>query len=960
MDIFVRGVPVHASEKQLKELLTPHPTGVDIDAFDVSKFQQKPLATITILDPAQGDLFLIKYGICCDPRNHLRLNGSLLKFSLSRDAPSEFQLRTLAAERDRRLIKLQTQRQQQKNHGAMSGNLHHKSTTFDTMSLSCGTWTYIGERLTFEPHFMDPRPGRVIFGARQAVVLLQSDGGSADRVDFNYYNIDSVLTGDWSEPTVTLTGWYPPKFYRQDSDNSMASLVAMLAQMNPNQHRAKEAKKRRLPSINDRHNVAAGMCVVYQLRLSDDRDLARVHSIVSQNRNVLSSMVYRTPSALPLISFQRSMVHLNNDLADTDGFGSLPFSVRFQALRLAQNGKLPPEQVQGLLKSIAQLHRVFGQSVTAEAIRRLYLYLNSPPGPHTEASQYTQATLERLLSDTASSYKYSGSEDAYSLANRFSHIVLVHKINVTPAGTYLEGPTAEVTNRVLHCYPGHVDSFIRVTFTDEDGESVRFDSRADQTEIYHGRFKSFLETPFNIAGQWFSFLGFSHSSLRSQTCWFMSPFVFGGTLRLPRMVIESLGDFSTIRSPARCAARIGQAFTDTTGTVEIEAGMLAKMPDVKRNGRTFSDGCGTISESLLKRIWRIYGIRKFLKPTVLHIRFAGAKGVVSLDSRVREDMLSIRPSMEKFKQSPSSNIEICGAAFRPLPMILNRGYIKILEDLGVPIDVFIALQTSAVNRLKMMIGSTINAATFLNECAISKAAQLPTLLEHLSDVGLQYQTDSFLRNVIELAVVTKLRDMKYRGRIPVEHGVTLYGIMDETGYLQEDEIYVVVERPPHGGKQVLTGGKVIITRSPALHPGDIRAVRAVDVPDDSPLGRLSNCVVFSQHGARDLPSKLSGGDLDGDLYNVIFDQRLMPRSPNAKPADYPSVKPVELDRPVTSKDMSDFFVQFMETDQLGQISTVHVQLADQRSEGVFHPDCIKLAQMASTAVDFSKTGIPVS
>jgi len=80
----------------------------------------------------------------------------------------------------------------------------------------------------------------------------------------------------------------------------------------------------------------------------------------------------------------------------------------------------------------------------------------------------------------------------------------------------------------------------------------------------------------------------------------------------------------------------------------------------------------------------------------------------------------------------------------------------------------------------------------------------------------------------------------------------------------------------------------------------------------------------------------------------------------AEPADYPRVKPIELDRPVTTKDMSDFFVQFMETDQLGQISTIHLQLADQNLEGVFHKDCITLAEMASTAVDFSKTGIPVS
>lgn len=58
--------------------------------------------------------------------------------------------------------------------------------------------------------------------------------------------------------------------------------------------------------------------------------------------------------------------------------------------------------------------------------------------------------------------------------------------------------------------------------------------------------------------------------------------------------------------------------------------------------------------------------------------------------------------------------------------------------------------------------------------------------------------------------------------------------------------------------------------------------------------------------------------------------------------------------------MSDFFIQFMENDALGRIASLHQTLADIHDEGVFHPDCIKLAELHSTAVDFSKTGIPVS
>lgn len=50
----------------------------------------------------------------------------------------------------------------------------------------------------------------------------------------------------------------------------------------------------------------------------------------------------------------------------------------------------------------------------------------------------------------------------------------------------------------------------------------------------------------------------------------------------------------------------------------------------------------------------------------------------------------------------------------------------------------------------------------------------------------------------------------------------------------------------------------------------------------------------------------------------------------------------------------------METDQLGYICNTHLQVADQMPDGTLNPSCLKLAEMASTAVDFSKTGVAVS
>jgi len=105
--------------------------------------------------------------------------------------------------------------------------------------------------------------------------------------------------------------------------------------------------------------------------------------------------------------------------------------------------------------------------------------------------------------------------------------------------------------------------------------------------------------------------------------------------------------------------------------------------------------------------------------------------------------------------------------------------------------------------------------------------------------------------------------------------------------------------------------------------------------------------------------ELSGGDLDGDTYNVIFDPTLWPTHRYA-PADYPRVAAVDIGRTVEIADMTNFFLDFMRTDRLGYISNLHLQAADQLDDGINNAACIKLAEMASTAVDFSKTGVPVS
>jgi hypothetical protein len=192
-------------------------------------------------------------------------------------------------------------------------------------------------------------------------------------------------------------------------------------------------------------------------------------------------------------------------------------------------------------------------------------------------------------------------------------------------------------------------------------------------------------------------------------------------------------------------------------------------------------------------------------------------------------------------------------------------------------------------------------------------------------LNLDYQKHGFLRDVLEMAILVELRLLKHKTWIPVEKDWHLHGLMDETVFLEEGQIYcsVMVD----GKSQAILGKDLIVTRGLALHPGDVQLAEGVMPPPDSPLLALSNCVCFNQKGAKNLPSKLSGGDLDGDRYYIMWDQNCRPQRYFA-PANYLRQKPDELDRPVERDDMTDFFLKFMETDQLGRIAVLHRVLAD--------------------------------
>ncbi|TQV90259.1 RNA-dependent RNA polymerase [Cordyceps javanica] len=957
MEVFLRGVPATLAEQNLKDALAPFLNILGIADWIVDKPKRKSIAWVTFLSATDGAEFLERHG-------QQRASPGQSQ-SASRGAGARYIARLhllstpIYAEKSRRevnalainhLIHQRDEHKKKPDRGQRAPDI----SCFITQ-ISCGKIVF-GQADTGLKYIQQIqhryRGGYAKFGIQS--VTVHQDGIA--RMDISIHTIQELVL-DHRSQSIMLILEDPPKFFRE--------------QTNYDGDGGKWERQTSFPLWTD-HAKYVAHCLVYQLTLAGDY-LATTRAI--RRQDILAISHHNVPletSAMPTVedyfTGMRVFEGKMQSFADLKN-GLVPFPILFQVQTLVWNNYLHPYGGIGVLEIIERTAKDPSWKgstppLTADTMKRVQQKIPYPI-PGTDPSEVDPKTfIENVMKTEADLRSQNTARSGVYGPSLPVHQTWVFKAMVTPTRIFLQGPDAEARNRVLRMFPDHGDYFLRVSFCDEDGQGVLFNPKVSNDPVFE-RFREVLLKGIRIAGRHFSFLGFSHSSLRSHSTWFLAPFLSADGQRQTRdTILATLGDFSDIRIPAKCAARIGQAFSETPFAVDLfKAGISVRyIPDVKSadGERVFSDGVGTISCNAMEELWEVLP-KRAAGSTCFQIRWAGVKGLLVLDSRLRGKVICVRKeSMMKFPSQDLQELGICDVGSRPFRLVLNRQVIKILEDMGTNDNWFMGLQNDALNLLRAVTATALNTSTFLQYQDIGGAIGLTSFIKKLDRMNIDYRRDAFLKSVVEHVVLRELRLLKYRARIPVQKGVTLFGVVDETGFLNENEVYITYdETRGKSGERLdatLSDGPVIVTRSPALHPGDIQVARMVTPPASHPLRELRNCIAFSQKGSRDLPSQLSGGDLDGDLYNVIWDPGARPRT-TFKPADYTRVVPPSLDRPVTRHDIVNFFIDFMKSDILGLIAIRHQILADVQVNGTRDDDCIKLAEMHSSAVDYSKTGI---
>lgn len=231
-------------------------------------------------------------------------------------------------------------------------------------------------------------------------------------------------------------------------------------------------------------------------------------------------------------------------------------------------------------------------------------------------------------------------------------------------------------------YADYQEFFVRVAFRDEDRLQYHWDREVDGATFVHERVGEILRRGFMLAGRKFEFLGYSQSQLRSHSVFAVSPFQHPEKgLVTAETIRREVGIFDDIlHYPALYAARVSQAFSATEDSVRLRPDQWHEMDDVNRNGRIFTDGVGTISPELAKRIWQQLCEQHQrtpsapFDPVAFQIRFGGYKGMVAVDPRLPGVAMRLRPSMRKFHVHDSEFMTLEIARFFEYPgkMYLNR------------------------------------------------------------------------------------------------------------------------------------------------------------------------------------------------------------------------------------------------------------------------------------------------
>ncbi|EFC40243.1 predicted protein [Naegleria gruberi] len=411
-------------------------------------------------------------------------------------------------------------------------------------------------------------------------------------------------------------------------------------------------------------------------------------------------------------------------------------------------------------------------------------------------------------------------------------------------------------------------------------------------------------------GHKYCLLGTSNSGLKGDSCIF-----YNSTLLNLEILKQMLGTFEKAEEhgPRKVASRVGLSMgTSTPSIVEWKQDDIQIISD----DIAVTDGAGMAVEDFFEQVLEnTYSVpyffmdklfesdtkqgrlfeKNFKNISAMQVRILGAKGVIQkVNKSMWAELLKkhklpsntkviLRNSMVKFEGNYSiyNKIDILNVA-RVHGGNINRNIMSCLLQMTTNEEEMEKLFKNFYETQLMEIVENKDNPEYLCNVLLSQSGETSQESIARDLIMAEHSLDNyFISSVVKDNIESKFESMvsdKLSMKCKHPGFLSGMGVYDESSTLKHDEVHIPCSKLIRSLDYAKID-KVLVYRNPLAYEGDIQCLKLVKHPPTEFLQSRRDVIVFGHNpNYKKVPEPLcymAGGDLDGDLYEIIFDPEIV-------------------------------------------------------------------------------------
>ena len=446
---------------------------------------------------------------------------------------------------------------------------------------------------------------------------------------------------------------------------------------------------------------------------------------------------------------------------------------------------------------------------------------------------------------------------------------IMKHIAITPYSVKIKKESFHQSSRFLRLY-FHNDNFIKVEFKDENDTQL-YSNCPNSNNNYSANkmtgmsklYSKIFTEGFNLCGKKYKFFLNPTNCMRANSLWLLEQKEFEkkSDFYYKDLGLENLLNKKNV-SFSKLLARLSQNFTSSFGfknKLNKDGFTWDIIDDIKNEkGDIYNDGCGMISYPLMKEICDLMNKGQFA--SAIQIRYKGAKGVLVVNPEIKEKKVILTKSMVKYKCLNTEDLEVIRFSK------YSCGYLNL--------QIIILLLLNGITKNKIFNIAKKEVSNYRNYKIVKdnlpiKNSEFDKILNSIKKNNKILEKEKFYMSKIARGtyIYNRLSNISKKYRFHMKNCCFLIGVCDFHNILKENEIFVQIITD-NNKKKIITGD-ILITKNPCLSVYDLQKVKGIK--NDFFSKYFFNVIIFPSKGNIPLPSKITGSDLDGDIYWVCWE-----------------------------------------------------------------------------------------